>query len=739
MKHAWKQPLLWLVGLLFIPAANAASGLASTFQPVIEMFGAGGLATIYAGAEPFWDSVFALIIFIGIAQFAFKDKFGKALPVIIGIILGVGFGVFEFQTGFRLSEFGPIAVLILFGFVVFFLFTLVNNFIQNKLIAFLLALTVVWYFLPQSVVQWLVSKGSIFTWIQALVSIGTVVLIITLFITIFKFAGGGTGFGSSGGSGGGGFGFGGSNGSRINNTTTPWGEKQEEKKKQRRDNAEKAAQSVSQQLQSMLTTEVQKSGEARENVERLGKLTQETHDFVNNLEVAVKPQRDQKMDMAAYQQQQKPSYDALNQRFAAKMELLRAIQANLMLSGEVRQQLNEMAQAEADTKELDTVKFVNQGDTWYKRVGTKIVSGWKVNNKLYQTIAEGVTIAKEIFEVQQITEADNIRGFSNITDIDERLSKAIKEMEERRALLKGRMVTGLGITENDFKEADALFASIIKRTEDLQENIKQAKSLHTTTQGQLNHIKKDYDKFKEDLNNLEKFMNDIIERVTKLSATIPGYKRAVLDYINQPTEAHHKFANKIAEQTLEHISVLEQAIIGRQPLYNALLSKDKENPGLVKTLLDKNENNKNREIINTFRKAIDDALAEEKDISKRDSSLSIIFKALDDAELLSPGFWPGPKNKKNEFYKEAEYEIQRAGRTAYGTKMNEYIQKIIDLPEKEQYNIMEKQKYSSEVRPNLEAAILRIFSALEKRWNEWKKPATTPTTEAIPPSGFSPP
>jgi len=127
-----------------------------------------------------------LIIFTGLAQFVFSKRFsgqgGKAISIGIAITLSIGMSVFSATTGFRLANFGPVAVgiiVILVGMLVFcFIKHIGGNTVNSGIISFIIT-----YFLIRSVTpelyEW-AGNNQFAAWIDSALLLAIPVLIIIL-------------------------------------------------------------------------------------------------------------------------------------------------------------------------------------------------------------------------------------------------------------------------------------------------------------------------------------------------------------------------------------------------------------------------------------------------------------------------------------------------------------------------------------------------------------------------------
>ncbi len=106
--------LLIFVLLNLVPLVSAQYYYDSSFSaftfPFFDFTG-GDLLEFYSSAHQFWDFLLALALLIAIFSHTIEDKLGKQTPVILAIILSIGFVSFERKFDFNLGDLGPIAIL----------------------------------------------------------------------------------------------------------------------------------------------------------------------------------------------------------------------------------------------------------------------------------------------------------------------------------------------------------------------------------------------------------------------------------------------------------------------------------------------------------------------------------------------------------------------------------------------------------------------------------------------------
>lgn len=326
---------LWLVIIsLVLPSVAAqttpaqeldiAAGMPTIIAPLVQLFGPEGLAGIYNDAPYLIDSILVLIIFIAVGKVAFKRFNSGALPVVVGIILAIGFGVFEFQmaangTPFTLANFGPIAVLVMLGFITFFLYSLLP-FVKNTFIRFLIAFTIVFAVIPPEVMAWLYLQSPYFAWIYFLWTIGLFVVIISLFMMLAR------SFPS----------FGNAANTNLNkdvgqlfqNLGESGREVSEEKARQRRENARTAADSVGAAMRSSLAAEMQAVTAGKQGMEYLQESVRTVNSYLTQVESLVAPQRKSGFDAPTFRQQlAQQSGSQMEQHFSGQQQAIQQAQA----------------------------------------------------------------------------------------------------------------------------------------------------------------------------------------------------------------------------------------------------------------------------------------------------------------------------------------------------------------------------------------------------------------------------
>jgi len=140
---------------------------------ILEPFRGIDIAATYKDYYLFIDFIIYLVIFTGLAQFVFSKKFsdrgGKAISIGIAITLSFGMSVFSATTGFRLANFGPVAVgiiVILVGMLIFSLIKQIGgNTASSGIISFIIT-----YFLIRSATpelyEW-AGKNQFAAWIDS--------------------------------------------------------------------------------------------------------------------------------------------------------------------------------------------------------------------------------------------------------------------------------------------------------------------------------------------------------------------------------------------------------------------------------------------------------------------------------------------------------------------------------------------------------------------------------------------
>jgi len=118
--------LLSISGLMTVILSSIAYAAPTIWDQVFSPFA--GLPAAYGRYSFFIDGILAFIIFYGLVQFSLGKslggdaKGGKTIIVGISLVLSIGLAVWEKTSGFRLANFGWIAMIIFVGFITFIIY-----------------------------------------------------------------------------------------------------------------------------------------------------------------------------------------------------------------------------------------------------------------------------------------------------------------------------------------------------------------------------------------------------------------------------------------------------------------------------------------------------------------------------------------------------------------------------------------------------------------------------------------
>ncbi len=175
--------LFLVVFLLATPFVFGANILDQILRP----FAGTNFGQTYNAYYYFVDGVLFIVLFIFLSKFALGKKFEgqPAVPIIIGIVGGIGMAVFELQTGFNIGK-----MWWFFGLIFFLLFAagiyyIAKQFGANTLIAFSVAY-IFFYVLVQNTAPSLLAQIMQLDWLGGLISILFILAIIGLIYGIIK-------------------------------------------------------------------------------------------------------------------------------------------------------------------------------------------------------------------------------------------------------------------------------------------------------------------------------------------------------------------------------------------------------------------------------------------------------------------------------------------------------------------------------------------------------------------------
>jgi|GEM_PF-2614258 len=132
--------ILVLTVLIAAPFVLGANLLDNVLQP----FKGINIGQTYLNYAMFIDAVIYFWFFIALSKGIFGEKFSTQVAIAVGLILGIGMGVFEYNSHFNLGMLAPFAALIFFVVLGIMLFTWAKKIGDNGLFAFSLTYIVIY-------------------------------------------------------------------------------------------------------------------------------------------------------------------------------------------------------------------------------------------------------------------------------------------------------------------------------------------------------------------------------------------------------------------------------------------------------------------------------------------------------------------------------------------------------------------------------------------------------------------
>lgn len=294
------KTLLWVaLALAAVPAVFAQSVLGTVGDIVVQIIGPSGLGIYGSGiGTAIFDSIIALLIFVGLSMRILSNRIGKPAAIGIGLALAVGLVAWMQSQSWSFKELGPYALFLLIIGLTYMVYWVVSMFGQNKLASFAAAFFFTWIVAR----EWLGPTfgeqfKELFTILNMLWMICFVVLIILAFRLIGAVGGGvgrfGGGFGG-GFTGNGAFGSGGGftqGNNLIENgigSFADWRAKRNEEKQQ---NAQRMADVVTKELLGKSDELKATLAQQEKDITVLRTSLQQLQDYVTQVERAAEPLR----------------------------------------------------------------------------------------------------------------------------------------------------------------------------------------------------------------------------------------------------------------------------------------------------------------------------------------------------------------------------------------------------------------------------------------------------------------
>lgn len=194
-----KLLLLLIVSLFLISSIAVHAADESILDSVFSALSGDSfnMKSFYDKYGNFVDFTLYLILFIGIAQLTLGKKFegtgGKAVQIVVGIILAVGLSVWAASQNpkFTLASFGPLAAAVLILIIIVALFAIFKSFLPEttlgKTESFIFAVVLAWWMaqaVSPATIDWIYGLKMVGGLIKATMAILTVVALILLIMKI---------------------------------------------------------------------------------------------------------------------------------------------------------------------------------------------------------------------------------------------------------------------------------------------------------------------------------------------------------------------------------------------------------------------------------------------------------------------------------------------------------------------------------------------------------------------------
>ena len=113
---------------LFIPIVLGAQLGDAITSPLKMLFG-DDPATFFTNNAPILDGILFFWLFIALSIQVMGDKFkdSKSVPIVLGMIMGIGMSVFEMKTGFRVFSLWWLIGLIFFAYLGYWLYSWIKS------------------------------------------------------------------------------------------------------------------------------------------------------------------------------------------------------------------------------------------------------------------------------------------------------------------------------------------------------------------------------------------------------------------------------------------------------------------------------------------------------------------------------------------------------------------------------------------------------------------------------------
>ncbi|MBD3310652.1 hypothetical protein GF351_05525 [Candidatus Woesearchaeota archaeon] len=123
--------VLFAVLLALSSVVHAQDAITDILEDTFGAFGGREIADLYLDYHMFFDLIIYVLLFVGLSQVVFKDKFqgrgGKAVIIGVGVALSLGMLLFEYNTGWYLGRLHWLGLPLIFTLLGIFLYNLITG------------------------------------------------------------------------------------------------------------------------------------------------------------------------------------------------------------------------------------------------------------------------------------------------------------------------------------------------------------------------------------------------------------------------------------------------------------------------------------------------------------------------------------------------------------------------------------------------------------------------------------
>ncbi|MBD3310653.1 hypothetical protein GF351_05530 [Candidatus Woesearchaeota archaeon] len=126
-----KRAFVWVMSAVLVMFLFSAPAQAQVLDDLFRYYDGSAIADFYIDYHLLFDLLIYILLFVGISQVAFKDRFqgrgGRAVIIAVGLSLSVGMMMFEYYYDWMIGDIAPLGLAVMLAVIAIFIYRLATD------------------------------------------------------------------------------------------------------------------------------------------------------------------------------------------------------------------------------------------------------------------------------------------------------------------------------------------------------------------------------------------------------------------------------------------------------------------------------------------------------------------------------------------------------------------------------------------------------------------------------------